>query len=159
MTLDIFVQQNSFLMTTIGDFNTKSKNWYCQDKFSFEGKTFESITSQCGLYQLTNELTCLLENSSTCSFYSSRPNIYTQQPNLVVESSVHSSLYCKCHYQIVFAKFNLMIWKPPSYSRAVWHYGEANTDLIRRAISNISWEKDFYNTNIPKKYLFSMKQS
>ena len=63
-------------MTTIGDFNTKSKNWYCQDKFSFEGKTFEKITSQCGLYQLTNELTCLLEHSSTCSFYSSRPNIY-----------------------------------------------------------------------------------
>ena len=52
-----------------------------------------------------------------------------------------------------------MIWNPPSYSRAVWHYREANTDLIRRAISNISWEKDFYNTNIPKKYLFSMKQS
>ena len=30
-------------MTTIGDFNAKSKNWYIQDKTSFEGKTIESI--------------------------------------------------------------------------------------------------------------------
>ena len=33
-------------MTTIGDFDTKSKNWYSQDKTSFEGRAIESITSQ-----------------------------------------------------------------------------------------------------------------
>ena len=27
MTLDILAQKNPFLMTTIGDFNAKSKNW------------------------------------------------------------------------------------------------------------------------------------
>ena len=59
MTLDILAQKNPFLMTTIGDFNAKSKNWYSQDKTSFEGKTIESITSQFGLYQLINEPTHL----------------------------------------------------------------------------------------------------
>ena len=59
MTLDILVQKNPFLMTTIGDVNAKSKNWYSQDKTSFEGKTIESITSQFGLYQLINEPTHL----------------------------------------------------------------------------------------------------
>ena len=44
-------------MTTIGDFNTKSKSWCSQDKTSLEGKTIESITSQFGFYQLTNEST------------------------------------------------------------------------------------------------------
>ena len=45
MTLDILAQKNPFLMTTIGDFNAKSKNWYSHDKTSFEGKTIESTTS------------------------------------------------------------------------------------------------------------------
>ena len=41
MTLDILTQKNPFLMTAIGDFNAKSKNWYSQDKTSFEGKTIK----------------------------------------------------------------------------------------------------------------------
>ena len=32
-------------MTTIRDFNTKSKNWHSHDKTSFEGKTIETTTS------------------------------------------------------------------------------------------------------------------
>ena len=53
-------------MTTIGDFNAKSKNCYSQDKSSFEVKIIESITSQFGLYQLINESTHFLENSFSC---------------------------------------------------------------------------------------------
>ena len=79
-----------------------------------------------------------------------KTNIYIAA-NLVVESGVHPSLHPNCHHQIVFAKFNLMISYPPSYSREVWRYSEANTDLIRRAISNFIWGKAFYNTNVTKK--------
>ena len=43
MTLDILAQKNPFLMTTIGNFNAKSKNWYSQDRTSFEGKAIETI--------------------------------------------------------------------------------------------------------------------
>ena len=146
MTLDILVQKNPFLMTTIGDVNAKSKNWYSQDKTSFEGKTTESITSHFGLYQLINETTHLLENSSLCIDLT-----FTSLPNLVVESGIHPSLHANCHHQIVFAKFNLMISYPPPYSREVWHYREANTDLIKRAISNFNWEKAAYNTSVNKK--------
>ena len=70
---------------------------------------------------------------------------------MVVESGVHPSLHPNCHHQIVFAKFNLMISYPPPYSREVWHYREANTDLIRRAISNFNREKAFCNTSVNKK--------
>ena len=75
--------------------------------------------------------------------------IFTSQPNLVVESGVQQSLHSNCHHQIVFAKFNLMISYSPPYSREDWHYREANTD-IRRAISNLNWEK-VYNTNVTNK--------
>ena len=44
-----------------------------------------------------------------------------------------------------------MISYPPPYSREAWHYREANTDLIRRAISNFNWEKSFCKTNVNKK--------
>ena len=133
-------------MTTIRDFNAKSKNWYSQDKTSFKGKNIESATSQFGLYQLINESTHLSENSSSCINL-----IFTSQSNLVVESGVHPSLHPNCHHQIVFATFNLIISYPPPYSREVWHYREAYTDLIRRAISNFNWEKAFYNPNVNKK--------
>ena len=66
-------------MTTIGDFNAKSKNWCRQDKTSFEGNTIESITFQFRLYQLINEPTHLLENFSSCIDL-----IFATQPNLVV---------------------------------------------------------------------------
>ena len=70
---------------------------------------------------------------------------------MVVEWGVHPSLHPKCHHQIVFAKFNLMISYPPPSSREVRHYREENTDLIRSVISNFNWEKAFYNTNVTKK--------
>ena len=44
MTLDILAQKSPLPMTT-RDFNAKSKNWYNQDKTSFDGKTIEIITS------------------------------------------------------------------------------------------------------------------
>ena len=98
------VQKNLFLMATIVDFNSKSKDWYSQDKTSFKGKTIESIVLRFGLYQLFYEPTHLLENYSSCIEL-----ICTLQPNLVVKSGVHPSFHSNCHHQIIFAKLNLMI--------------------------------------------------
>ena len=75
---------------------------------------------------------------------------FTSQLNLVVELGVHLSLHRNCHHQIVFAKFSLISYSPP-YAREVWHYREANIDLIRRAISNFNWENPIYNTIVNKK--------
>ena len=84
-------------MTTIGDFNAKSRNWYSQDKNSFESKTIEGITPQFGLYLLIKDPTHLSDL------------IFTSQPNLIAESVVHTSLHPNYHHQIVFAKFNLIL--------------------------------------------------
>ena len=70
---------------------------------------------------------------------------------MVIESGIHPSIHPDCNHQIVLAKFNLMISYPPPYSREVWHYREADTDLIRRAISKFNGEKAFYKTNVNKK--------
>ena len=39
-----------------------------------------------------------------------------------------------------------------------WHYKEANTDLIKRTISNFNWEKAFSNTNIKEKVSLTFQQ-
>ena len=69
--------------------------------------------------------------------------IFTTQPNLVMESEVHSSLHSNCHHDIMFAKFNLKIHYPPPYDSEVWHYQKANFDQIRQAISEFPWENRF----------------
>ena len=102
MNLETLAQRNPFLTGVIGDFNAKSKNWCSKDSANFEGITTENVTSQFCLSQIIKEATHILESSSSCIDL-----IYTKQPNLVVESGVHPSLYLNCHHQIVFAKFNL----------------------------------------------------
>ena len=104
------------------------------------------MTSQFGLSQINNEATRFLESSSSCIDL-----IFTMQSNLVVESGVHSSLHPNCDHQIVFAKFNLQIYYPPLYPWEIWFYKQANTELIRRAITDFNWHRAFLNTNVNEK--------
>ena len=146
MMLETPWQKGSFLMTINGDFNAKSCNWYNYDKTSIEGSTIESITSQFGLHQLINKTTHLLQNSSSCIDL-----IFTSQPNVAVELGVHPPLHQNCHHKTIFAKFSLKIYYPPPDLRNVWHYKEANADLIKRAVNIFNWKKAFSNPNINDK--------
>ena len=64
---------------------------------------------------------------------------------------VHSSVYSHCYQQIIHAKFKLTIknlnkfFYPSPYERDVWHYQDANNDLIQQSISQFSWERGFSN--------------
>ena len=136
----------------LGDLNIKSKNWYINDKTTTKGAKIEFVTSQYRLHQIINEPTHLLENSSSCIVL-----IFTSQPNLVVDSGVHPSLHPNCHHQIVYAKFNLKIHFPPPYEREIWHYGQGNTELIRRAVHEFNWQKAFSNLNINERFSFFNK--
>ena len=70
---------------------------------------------------------------------------------MIIEPSVHPSLHPNCHHKIVCAKFNLLIHFPPPYSREVWHYKNANTELIKRVIEKIDWQRAFLNTSVNEK--------
>ena len=67
-----------------------------------------------------------------------------------MHSGVHPSLHPNCYHQIVLAKFNLTVFYPPPYKRLVWHYQQANTDLIKRAIELFDWEKSLSNLDVNK---------
>ena len=119
--------------------------WYQSDKTTFTGCKIYMTTSQFSLIQIIKEPTHILSHSASCIDL-----IFTSQPNLVIHSSVHPSLHRNCHHQIFFAKFNLTIFYPPPYKRLVWHYQQANTDLIKRAIELLNWEKSLSNLDMNK---------
>ena len=92
-------------MVVFGDFNAKSKSWYTNDSTNFEGSKIDFLTSSFGFHQIINKPTHILNNSSSCIDL-----IFTTQPNLVMESGVHSSLRANCHHQLPYVKFNLNIF-------------------------------------------------
>ena len=114
-------------------------------KKTYDGKKLESLTSQCGFKQVISDPTHILESSSSCIDL-----IFTSQPNLVMNPGVHSFLHPNCHHQIIHAKLNLKIFYPPPYERVVWHYQDANNDLIQRSISQFNWERAFSNKGVNK---------
>ena len=128
LTLEAFTQKNPFLTVIIGDFNVKFSNWCSTDKITPE-ETFKG----------TNPIS---DNYRSCINL-----IFTSQPNLVVDFGTHSSLHENCYHQIVYSKFDLKIFYPPPYERTVWHYQQADTQLIKRPLESFDWKNAVSNGN------------
>ena len=76
-----------------------------------------NVPYQQRLYEkLINESAHILPASFSCIDL-----IFVSQPNLAMESGVHSSLQQIYHHQIIYAKLNLKIHYPPPYGREIWH--------------------------------------
>ena len=126
-----------------GDFNCRNSNWYLGDPVTPQGAGVEALTSFYGLNQLIKTPTHLLQNSATCIDL-----VFTNQPHLVMESGVHSSLSSTCHHEIVFAMLNLKVEYPPPYERVFWDYSRADKASINRAINTIDWDELVANKTV-----------
>ena len=133
INIDTATASNTFLTVVLGDFNPESNHWFKGDKTTYEGSKTDGFTSTFGLQQIINKPAHIIGDSSSCIDL-----IFTSQPNLVMESGVHSSLHPICHHQTTYAKFNLNIYYPPPYEREMWHYEKANIDPMRRSIYKFS---------------------
>ena len=65
-----------------------------------------------------------------------------------MDSGVHASLHTQCHYQIIFAKFDLKVLHRPPYKRTVWHFSQANFDHIKRAVDLFDWKSALTDLDI-----------
>ena len=92
------------------------------DTATAEGVQLYYFTSLYGMKQVITEPTHILESSS-----SRIDLIFTNQPNIVMDSGVHLSLHEKCHHQIIYSKLNLRIEYPPPYIRKMWDYNRSET--------------------------------
>ena len=108
LNLETLSRKNPFLLVAIGDFNAKSKVWYCNDNTTSQGKALENVTSQFGLHQVIKEPTHILHNSSSCIDLT-----FASQQNLITESGVHPSLHPNWLHQLIYAKSNFQIYYSP----------------------------------------------
>ena len=131
------------LAVITGDFNARSPAWWIKDVHTTEGSKLFSLTCASGFSQLINEPTHIQTNSSACIDL-----VFTNQPNLSLNSGVHSSLHQNCHHQIVYSTFNLNIFYPPPYQRLIWDYKKADEKSIRKALDSVNWERLFNHKNI-----------
>ena len=145
--MEHITNKSPFLIIVLGDFNARIKGWYQNDITTFEGCKIDVATSQFSLSQIIKEPTHILSNSASCINL-----IFTSQSILALHSGIHLSQHPNCNHQIIFAKFNLAIFYFPPYKRLVWHYQQANTDLIKRAIELLDWEKSLSNLDVNKQF-------
>ena len=92
------------LSAVTGDVNARSFSWWCNNRNIIEGSHLYSSTSANGFLQLINEPVHIQINKSSCIDL-----ILTNQPNLSVNSGVHSPLHLNCHHQIAHTSFLLDI--------------------------------------------------
>ena len=142
-TLEYVFNQNPQLVFVVGDFNARSDSWWPNDVNTIEGTQIEALTSLYGLHQIISEPTHITPYSLSCIDL-----LFTNQPNMVLNSGVHPSLYEKCHHQIVFAKINLKIDFPPPYERILWDYNKADNTMINQCIQQFNWDIAFLGKSI-----------
>ena len=98
----------------------KSRTLFTNEKATTEDAKMEFATSKYELHQIINELIHVIENPLFCTDL-----VFTSQPNLVVDSSVHPSLHPNYDHQIQLTR-NVA-------------YGQTNTKFIGTLVHEFSW--------------------
>ena len=98
-----------------------------------------------GFRHLISQPTHLLPQSSSCIDL-----IFTDQPNLIVDSGVSPSLHSNCYHQITHCKLNLSIEYLPLYERLVWDYNKSKAESIKKSIESVNWEVMLISKSIHK---------
>ena len=60
--------------------------------------------------------------------------IFTDQPNLFIESGVHTSLHVQCHQQIIYGKLSVSNISLLPYACRIWHFDKADFVAIMKSI-------------------------
>ena len=126
-------------------FNAKLKKWKTDDMDTAEGITIDEVSSSFALSQIISGPTHILDDSNSCIDL-----IFTNHPEIILNSAIHSSIHPNCHHQIIHAEIDFKIFFPPPYERKIWHYKRADTVSIKSCIDNFNWERAFLNIDIDK---------
>ena len=128
----------------IGDLNAKCSNWWTEGRNNVCGLELHNMSTLLGYSQIIKEPTNFEPNKSPSCI----DLLFASQPNLVMESGTHPSLYNTCHHQIIYAKISFKIYSPSPYEREVWHYNRAQVELIKRSIDNFDWTRAYAKLSI-----------
>ena len=104
-----------------------------------------------GLHQVISRPTHTLSQSLSCINL-----IFTDQPHLVTDCGIHTSLHPNCHYQITNSKLNLKITYPPPYKCLVWDYKKGNSVCIKKALQTVNWNVLCHLKTLHEQVMFLM---
>ena len=102
------------------------------------------FTSDLGLLLLTSEPTHLMGGSKSCIDL-----IFTDQPNLVIETGVHPSLHERCHHQIFHGHKSVSNIAMPPYNRRISYYDKADFVNIMKSIEICRWQEHLDKIEYP----------
>ena len=102
------------------------------------------------MHQLISQPTHPLPTSSTCIDI-----VLTDEPNLIINSGVHSSIHKNCHHQVTFCKLHLNIEYSPPDECLVWDYKKADTNSFQKALKQVNWEFLFKKKNVHEQVFIS----
>ena len=137
--------EKPYMVMFTGDFNAHSVQWWPGGDTNNEGAQLNTLFSELGLTQLISEPTHFREHCQPSCI----DLIICDQPNLVIDSGVRSSLDQACKHQITYCKLSIKGLPIPSYQRLVWHYDKADSNHIKRAITDFQWEFHLNNMGNP----------
>ena len=138
-----------FISLYVGDFNARNSDWWANDIRNTQGIEIADLATQYGLSQIIDKPTHILPNSASCNDL-----IFTCEPNFIVDSSVHPSLFPRCHHQLIYAKIKFKMYYPPTYTRRMWDFSRADTAGIRQAMSGVDWKNSFSDLIVHEKVAF-----
>ena len=98
-SLNVMQRERPHLVILTGDLNCRSSQWWAQDVEEPEGMALEELIETNNLHQLIDEPTNIRGEAMSCIDL-----IITDQPNLFLQSGVHSSLDQNCFLQLIFGR-------------------------------------------------------
>ena len=129
------LSEKPYFIIFTGDFNAHSVQWWPDGDSNNEGTQFDILFSELGLTQMISEPTHFREHCHPSCI----DLIICDQPNLVIDSGIRSSLDNTCKHQITFCKLSIRTPSIPPFKRLVWFYDKANRELIRIAMTVVQW--------------------
>ena len=65
--------------------------------------------------------------------------VFTDQPNLILDSETRPSSDSFCHHEITYCKTSFSLQPPPPYQKDIWHYHRTNIALLWRCMTTFPW--------------------
>ena len=139
--LDQMYSEKPDCVVLTGDFNDRAVIFYEDHQTSELGNKLRDLVVCNNLFQLIDQPTHFTQTSAYILDL-----MITDSPGYVCESGTLLPI-SELHHVPVFAKFTFQKYVPPSFSRQVWHYNNADWEALNSDLSKITWS-DLLGSNV-----------
>ena len=122
------------------------------DITNLQGQELDLLTLSAEHNEITDKPTRVINTSMSYIDF-----IFCTNRSVISSHGVDVSIFEICHHNTIYGKIIIGVPLPPTYVREVWEYEKANIEHIKKAISNLGWNKAFENLSVDEKVDFLNK--